>query len=93
MGEDGFAARMLKRYGWSEGTGLGKHRDGTTTAYCPSRRDGTGDEKMKGVGTAAAQFEPWWDDVYAKAAANFVVGAKQKRKRKKKPKEVIKPVV
>ena len=67
MPSDDFAVKLLKKYGWSEGTGLGKHRTGITSAIQPGRKG----RHANGVGFGADQFDPWWDRVYNTAAMNI----------------------
>lgn len=86
---DDFASKLLKRYGWTEGTGLGKHRTGITRAIQQSAK-----ENARGVGYESNQFDPWWDKVYNAAAINVQVEGstssddeshhKEKRRKRKK---------
>ncbi|KAJ2790248.1 hypothetical protein H4R20_007043 [Coemansia guatemalensis] len=58
-----FAERQLAKYGWKQGEGLGKGRDGIKRAITVSRRTDN-----RGVGTDASQWNSnWWEHLYNKA--------------------------
>ncbi|KAJ2666698.1 hypothetical protein IW148_000688 [Coemansia sp. RSA 1199] len=59
-----FAERQLAKYGWKQGEGLGKSRDGIKRAITVSRRTDN-----RGVGSDANQWTSnWWDHLYNKAS-------------------------
>ncbi|KAJ2776098.1 hypothetical protein H4R18_005853 [Coemansia javaensis] len=66
-----FAARQLAKYGWKEGEGLGRNRDGIKRAITVSRKADT-----RGVGSDASQWSSnWWDHLYNKASSKTTTDA------------------
>eukprot|EP00929_Paragymnodinium_shiwhaense_P083582 TRINITY_DN445_c0_g1_i1.p1 TRINITY_DN445_c0_g1~~TRINITY_DN445_c0_g1_i1.p1 ORF type:complete len:140 (+),score=53.42 TRINITY_DN445_c0_g1_i1:115-534(+) len=70
--ESDIGKRILKKYGWEEGQGLGKLRNGTTDCLQATRREqkvGLGAEKRK----AEDKWENWWADCYNSVASKVAV--------------------
>lgn len=65
-----FAKRMLEKYGWSEGQGLGKDLHGMKTALKPKAKF-----NLLGLGHDRAQefTYRWWEDAFNEAATNVNV--------------------
>ncbi|XP_034243452.1 G patch domain-containing protein 4 [Thrips palmi] len=65
-----FAKRVLEKYGWSEGQGLGKDSTGITTALKPKVK-----LNVFGLGHDSAQTFTyrWWEDAFNEAARNVNV--------------------
>ncbi len=95
MTGEAFGARMLSKFGWKSGEGLGKDRQGAARSLAV-----TSQRTTEGVGFQSAQFEPWWDKLYDRTAAKFASkgtasepatasgGApKEKMSREKRPKK------
>ncbi|KAJ2846691.1 hypothetical protein IWW36_004230 [Coemansia brasiliensis] len=60
-----FAERQLAKYGWKQGEGLGKERDGIKRAITVSRRTDN-----RGIGSDSNQWNSnWWDHLYNKASS------------------------
>ncbi|KAJ2450541.1 hypothetical protein EV183_004217 [Coemansia sp. RSA 2336] len=60
-----FAERQLAKYGWKQGEGLGKQRDGIKRAITVSRRTDN-----RGIGSDSNQWNSnWWDHLYNKASS------------------------
>jgi len=70
MSSHGFARRQMKRYGWSEGKGLGRTETGMKDAIKVKLKN-----NMGGLGhDQGAEFAfHWWDHIYNKAANSFKV--------------------
>jgi Pin2-interacting protein X1 len=80
-----FARKQLEKMGWTEGTGLGKKRDGITTHVKVKKREdkaGLGIEKVATEKRAAG--EQWWKDSLGDTLARL--GSKQKKKKSSKRK-------
>ena len=61
MKQSSFARKQLEKMGWSEGTGLGKKRDGMVTHIRTKKREesvGLGGEKK----IVEEQSDMWWSD-------------------------------
>eukprot|EP00924_Labyrinthula_sp_SR-Ha-C_P005621 snap_masked-scaffold_14-processed-gene-0.8-mRNA-1 protein AED:0.20 eAED:0.60 QI:0/-1/0/1/-1/1/1/0/179 len=71
-GPEKFGKNFLKKFGWKEGDGLGKNRQGNSEHIKVQKRDdnvglgSSGKEKSNGLDQTA-----WWDDVFANAAAQI----------------------
>lgn len=66
-----FGLKILKKFGWKEGEGLGANKDGITECVQIKRRAvgaGVGAEEVDGVHDAK-HWENWWSDAYNNAAA------------------------
>jgi Pin2-interacting protein X1 len=82
-----FAKRQLEKMGWSEGTGLGKKRDGVTSHIRVKRRKdnlGLGGSDKPAVVEALGDSE-WWKDSLGSTLAKL--GTKKDKKKRKKEKE------
>jgi len=81
-----FAVQQLQKMGWTEGTGLGKRRNGIKTHIKVVRRQesaGLGTEKEAAEVRAAT--ESWWKDGLNDTLAKLSCqGKKKKQKRKRK---------
>jgi Pin2-interacting protein X1 len=81
-----FAKKQLEKMGWSDGTGLGKKRDGITTHIKVKKRK---DQEGIGAGKAAADkqasSEQWWKDSLGDTLARLS-SKKGKKSDKKKHK-------
>ena len=55
-----FGKKLLEKYGWSEGQGLGKENQGVSKPISALTQTTT-----KGIGTCQASFVNWWDDLYS----------------------------
>lgn len=68
-----FGAQILRKYGWEEGTGLGKERNGTLHCLQIRRRE----EKL-GLGavqkSSTDQWSNWWDKLYNQTAKKVKCG-------------------
>lgn len=96
--EKSFAKRQLEKMGWTEGTGLGKRRDGMKEHVKIKQREdemGLGREKMKAQEVA----DVWWKDSVGdtlarlqqkKKSAKGDKKSKKKSKKKDKKKETTK---
>jgi hypothetical protein len=81
-----FAVKQLEKMGWTEGTGLGKKRNGITTHIKVKRRiesAGLGTEKQ-GTEKLIAN-ETWWKDSVGDTLAKL--SSKSKKKKSKRRKE------
>jgi len=70
--ESDYGKRILLKYGWQEGEGLGRKRNGRTSCIQATRRDekqGLGAEKRK----AEDQWDNWWSDCFNSVAKKLVV--------------------
>ncbi|PIA18291.1 hypothetical protein COEREDRAFT_79792 [Coemansia reversa NRRL 1564] len=68
-----FAERQLAKYGWKQGEGLGKGREGIKRAITVSRRTDN-----RGIGTDASQWNSnWWEHLYNKATDGKSVVSKE----------------
>lgn len=79
----GFAVAQLEKMGWSEGTGLGKKRNGVTTHIKVTKRQdsaGLGIEKESVIQMQQQQDE-WWKDSLGDTLAKLG-GGKVNKKRK-----------
>mmetsp|Transcript_5004 Transcript_5004/g.18151 ORF Transcript_5004/g.18151 Transcript_5004/m.18151 type:complete len:333 (-) Transcript_5004:9807-10805(-) len=65
---NGFGARMLSKFGWARGKGLGKNEDGRSEHIRTKKKD-----NVKGLGADAAWTwaKPWYEDSF-KAALDSV---------------------
>jgi len=69
-----FGKKALMKYGWKEGEGLGRLRNGRTDCVQAERRDlksGLGAEKR----SADAQWDNWWADCFNTVAQKITVSA------------------
>lgn len=70
--ESEFGKRVLIKYGWQEGEGLGRRRNGRTECVQAARRDekqGLGAEKRR----ADDQWDNWWAECFNSVARTLVV--------------------
>ena len=77
MKQSSFARKQLEKMGWSEGTGLGKKRDGMVTHIRTKKREesvGLGGEKK----IVEEQSDRWWSD----SVGNTLARLQQAKKRK-----------
>jgi len=82
-----FAKKQLEKMGWSEGTGLGKKRDGMTTHIRVKKRKdnvGLGGSEKPDVEAVLGNSE-WWKDSLGSTLARL--GSKKKQKLSKKDKK------
>lgn len=72
--ESDFGKRILQKYGWQEGQGLGAKRNGRTECIQAARREqgaGIGGEKRK----AEDHWDNWWADCFNSVAKRIAVTA------------------
>uniref|UniRef100_A0A7S3TBV5 G-patch domain-containing protein n=1 Tax=Strombidinopsis acuminata TaxID=141414 RepID=A0A7S3TBV5_9SPIT len=72
--ESDFGKRIMQKYGWQEGQGLGRKRDGRTECIQALRREnsvGLGSEKRK----AEDAWDNWWADCFNNVAKRIAVTA------------------
>lgn len=76
-----FARKQLEKMGWTEGTGLGKKRDGITSHIRVKKR-----QELSGLGSEKGQTEihadTWWKDSVGDTLAKL--GSKNKKRKRKK---------
>mmetsp|Transcript_53057 Transcript_53057/g.98159 ORF Transcript_53057/g.98159 Transcript_53057/m.98159 type:complete len:146 (-) Transcript_53057:64-501(-) len=73
--ESDFGRRILEKYGWQDGQGLGRLKDGKVDCIQAARRaakEGLGVEKRK----AEDQWDNWWADCFNNVAKKIVIPAK-----------------
>merc|ERR1711988_586468 len=58
--ESDFGKKILTKYGWNEGEGLGRRKDGRIDCVQATRRDAGA-----GLGHGKRQAEPQWDNWWA----------------------------
>jgi G-patch domain len=83
-----FGAEMLKKFGWSEGKGLGKMENGVSKFTTPTQQT-----VQSGIGNSQNNFTEWWASLYNETAKSVKVHSKNsgsivKRKSKKKKSKV-----
>mmetsp|Transcript_64909 Transcript_64909/g.155028 ORF Transcript_64909/g.155028 Transcript_64909/m.155028 type:complete len:148 (-) Transcript_64909:69-512(-) len=74
--ESDFGRRILEKYGWKDGQGLGRLKDGRVDCIQAARRgakEGLGVEKRK----AEDQWDNWWSDCFNNVAKKIVVPAQK----------------
>ncbi|KAI9262912.1 hypothetical protein EDC94DRAFT_607781 [Helicostylum pulchrum] len=68
-----FAQTQLEKFGWENGEGLGKHKEGNVKHINVSIKN-----DKKGVGVNGGQWEfAWWDHLYNKSASSVVVAKEE----------------
>eukprot|EP00931_Biecheleriopsis_adriatica_P066620 TRINITY_DN40936_c0_g1_i1.p2 TRINITY_DN40936_c0_g1~~TRINITY_DN40936_c0_g1_i1.p2 ORF type:complete len:144 (+),score=42.90 TRINITY_DN40936_c0_g1_i1:45-476(+) len=70
--ESDIGKKILMKYGWQEGQGLGRLKQGRTECIQGTRREdkkGLGSEKRK----TEDQWDNWWGDVFNSVAKNITV--------------------
>jgi Pin2-interacting protein X1 len=79
-----FAYKQLQKMGWTEGTGLGKKRDGIKTHIRVTKRaEQTGIGTEKAAAEQRAAGESWWKDSLSDTLAKIGKKKKGSKKRKK----------
>ncbi|GJJ70837.1 Pin2-interacting protein X1 [Entomortierella parvispora] len=64
-----FAQKQMAKFGWNEGDGLGKNRDGIKKSISVVKKNDT-----KGLGGKLDKWDfAWWDHVFNKSASNIQV--------------------
>lgn len=84
-----FARKQLEKMGWSDGTGLGKKRDGIKTHIkVKKRKDQEGIGADKAAAEKATSTEQWWKDSLGDTLARLSSkGGKKSDKKKRKRKD------
>ncbi|CAE8608420.1 unnamed protein product [Polarella glacialis] len=70
--ESDVGKKILMKYGWKEGEGLGRLSNGRTAPIQAQRRElkeGLGQEKRK----SEDQWDNWWGDVFNSVAKNMTI--------------------
>jgi len=78
-----FARRQLEKMGWSEGTGLGKNRDGMVAHIRTKKREesvGLGGEKK----VVEEQSDMWWRDSVGSTLARLQQQKRQKERKRRR---------
>ena len=81
-----FGAKILAKYGWTEGKGLGKGEDGISECVQISKREekvGIGAESSK----ESTEWDNWWTGAYDSVAQKISVKVARDKKEKKKEKK------
>jgi Pin2-interacting protein X1 len=87
-GPNEFARKQLEKLGWTEGTGLGKNRDGRASHIRVQKRT----EEQGGIGASGANIDPivtgdqWWKSSVGNTLARLAASKKASKKDKKKKK-------
>lgn len=87
-GPNAFARKQLEKLGWTEGTGLGKHRNGTKTHIRVTKR-----KDEQGIGAASTDIDPvvtgeqWWKSSVGNTLARLSAAAAANKKKKKSSKK------
>lgn len=71
------AEKMMRKMGWSEGSGLGKHKQGDTEPIALQRR-----KTNLGLGAKAPQRkwnDNWWETLFNDTVKNFKAAIPKKR--------------
>lgn len=63
-----FGKKMLEKFGWSEGKGLGKNNNGISKSINPATQNDS-----KGIGSTSHAFVNWWDDLYSSALSKIQI--------------------
>mmetsp|Transcript_441 Transcript_441/g.978 ORF Transcript_441/g.978 Transcript_441/m.978 type:complete len:280 (-) Transcript_441:35-874(-) len=88
--QQSFAKRQLEKMGWTEGTGLGKNRDGRKEHVKVQKREdnmGIGQEKE----LAKEMGNTWWKDSVGGTLARLQQKKKDEKEKKKRRKDKKKP--
>eukprot|EP00930_Biecheleria_cincta_P016963 TRINITY_DN1361_c0_g1_i1.p2 TRINITY_DN1361_c0_g1~~TRINITY_DN1361_c0_g1_i1.p2 ORF type:complete len:145 (-),score=40.70 TRINITY_DN1361_c0_g1_i1:139-573(-) len=75
--ESDIGKKILMKYGWTEGQGLGRLKNGRTECIQGTRREdkkGLGSEKRK----SEDQWDNWWADCFNSVAKNIAVTSVEK---------------
>ena len=86
MQKDSFARKQLEKMGWTEGTGLGKNRDGRVSHIKAKKREdsaGLGVEKV----IINEMNDVWWKDSVGSTLARLQEKKGEKKKKRKKDKD------
>ncbi len=59
-----FAQKQLEKFGWKEGEGLGKKKDGRTKALVTSVKNNTKGVIQCLIQLGCNDYEEWWDTMY-----------------------------
>ena len=87
-GPSSFARKQLEKMGWTEGTGLGKNRDGRSTHVRVTKR-----EDGRALGASGSRIDPvvsgdqWWKSSVGNTLARLRQRRDQKKKKKDKKKD------
>jgi len=88
-GPNAFARAQLEKLGWTEGTGLGKHRNGRAEHIRVTKRR---DELALGASSSAIEIDPvvtgpqWWKSSVGNTLAKLAAAKKKKKENRKRKK-------
>lgn len=78
-----FGLKILKKFGWEEGRGLGKNEDGREECIQQLRRDGNAGLGSHKQTSSEHEWQNWWSDVFNTAAKRIAEKTSESRPRAK----------